>query len=162
MHRSPSAPPVATAPRRVRLGKAAGRIIGHGCRCAPLVVSLPPRPAAPGNHSKSHLWSSGIFLILRPLACWHRAVSHHGSMRTWIDPGGCSGERSRGTDPRPLRNDTPCGRGVWRLEQRRSDFRSARKERENPASLGCQTWRDKRREDFLTEGSARVRGGNFP
>jgi hypothetical protein len=34
------------APRRVRFGKAAGSIIGHGRGCAPLVISLAPRPAA--------------------------------------------------------------------------------------------------------------------
>ena len=31
--------------------------------------------SAPGNYCTSHLWSSGIFLILRPLPCWHRVVS---------------------------------------------------------------------------------------
>jgi hypothetical protein len=39
------------APRRVRFGKAAGSIIGHGRGCAPPVISLAPRPAAPGNRS---------------------------------------------------------------------------------------------------------------
>jgi hypothetical protein len=91
--------PCSAGPQPVLIRSIHQTIAWHGCGCAPLVISLPPRPAAPGNHSKSHLWSSGIFLILRLLACWHRAVSHHGSMRTWIDPGGRAGGTIQGNGP---------------------------------------------------------------